>query len=491
MIDDRRQESVILSMVADARFAAGNVLGNVQVPAWILLAWRHSRLGERSQSLWVAAVLAILLLPLLAPSHASTRPEFARLGKLVVTVRVYRNDKVVARGVGVVVGRAGHVLTSAAVLDAGPRATVVAQAPGELATKILLQEDESGLGVLQVKGLQRTGLSVFMGATKPQSLVFAAIPGSRAGSAGFIRGTVVKVLTRSIGDARIRFVQHSAIITPRAYGSPLLDECGRLVALNVPDPGASTFFITRRKLKPKGSVFALSVKEITTRLGRLGIQFSQATRACVSTEEQAQKEAQQAQKEAQQAQRRTAAAAASAAEEQRRAARLRRLAVWGGSAGAALLLMTLFWWAVSARRKQRAVRLAQAQAAVAAQKAAEALQRIDDLPEPAPFDCVFTGTGDGGEPYALNLQRYALGNPAGVVIGRNPADSAFIIADPSVSREHVRLYVEDGVLHIQDLGSTNGTHVNGHRLEPEQGTPLDAGDEVSLGAVTFRVDLMS
>ena len=131
-------------------------------------------------------------------------------------------------------------------------------------------------------------------------------------------------------------------------------------------------------------------------------------------------------------------------------------------------MLVVFWWAVSARRKRRAVHLAQVQAADAVREAAEARKRIDELPKPAPFDCTLTGLGDGGAPHALNLQRDVLGASEGVIIGRNPAGSAYIVADPSVSREHARLYVEDGILYVEDLGSTNGTGLNGVSLEPER-----------------------
>jgi DNA-binding winged helix-turn-helix (wHTH) protein len=66
-------------------------------------------------------------------------------------------------------------------------------------------------------------------------------------------------------------------------------------------------------------------------------------------------------------------------------------------------------------------------------------------------------------------------------------DAAVWIDDASVSRRHARILVENGSATLEDLGSKNGTFVNG---EPVRGpTRLSDGDEVEVGraAMTFRV----
>ncbi len=58
--------------------------------------------------------------------------------------------------------------------------------------------------------------------------------------------------------------------------------------------------------------------------------------------------------------------------------------------------------------------------------------------------------------------------------------------DESVSRMHARvLRDEDGKICIKDLGSTNGTYVNGTRLRPNETAALERGDELILGSVEF------
>jgi pSer/pThr/pTyr-binding forkhead associated (FHA) protein len=54
-----------------------------------------------------------------------------------------------------------------------------------------------------------------------------------------------------------------------------------------------------------------------------------------------------------------------------------------------------------------------------------------------------------------------------------------------VSRSHAELRLLAGVLEVADLGSTNGTFVNGDRLKPHEPRPLHPGDEVCFGATKF------
>ena len=55
---------------------------------------------------------------------------------------------------------------------------------------------------------------------------------------------------------------------------------------------------------------------------------------------------------------------------------------------------------------------------------------------------------------------------------------------PSVSRQHCELVVEGETLKVRDMGSSNGTHHNGNRV---QEATLSPGDEIVVGPVTFKV----
>ena len=71
-----------------------------------------------------------------------------------------------------------------------------------------------------------------------------------------------------------------------------------------------------------------------------------------------------------------------------------------------------------------------------------------------------------------------------LVIGRDPGcDIPF--ADGSVSRRHSRVFLANDVVYIEDLGSQNGTCVNGERITTAR--QLRSGDTVSIGDAVFRL----
>lgn len=61
--------------------------------------------------------------------------------------------------------------------------------------------------------------------------------------------------------------------------------------------------------------------------------------------------------------------------------------------------------------------------------------------------------------------------------GRNPT-AWILLDDVTVSRHHAEFTVTGGRLEMRDLGSTNGTYVNGSRTDH---ATLNAGDEVIIG----------
>lgn len=73
-----------------------------------------------------------------------------------------------------------------------------------------------------------------------------------------------------------------------------------------------------------------------------------------------------------------------------------------------------------------------------------------------------------------------------LVIGREASGDGRLDGEPALSRRHARLLrAADGSLTIEDLGSLNGTHVNGRRITAS--TPLRHGDELRLGDTVIAV----
>lgn len=84
-----------------------------------------------------------------------------------------------------------------------------------------------------------------------------------------------------------------------------------------------------------------------------------------------------------------------------------------------------------------------------------------------------------------NLRQIVL--PAVAVIGR-ATDCQLKIASPLVSRRHCRVTVNRDCAWIEDLGSANGTFVNGCRLPPGEPCPLPIGAKLTIGQADFVVE---
>jgi hypothetical protein len=72
---------------------------------------------------------------------------------------------------------------------------------------------------------------------------------------------------------------------------------------------------------------------------------------------------------------------------------------------------------------------------------------------------------------------------ASVVIGRT-AECDVILYEAGVSRKHARILLENSAFFIEDLGSSNGTRVNGTTIQAK--LALKGGDSISMGPVVFN-----
>jgi hypothetical protein len=73
-----------------------------------------------------------------------------------------------------------------------------------------------------------------------------------------------------------------------------------------------------------------------------------------------------------------------------------------------------------------------------------------------------------------------------MTIGREASHAIALVNDMGVSRTHAQIVRQGDQTLIEDLGSTNGTYVNGIRISAP--TPIKPGDTLQLGASLFRVE---
>jgi DNA-binding winged helix-turn-helix (wHTH) protein len=74
------------------------------------------------------------------------------------------------------------------------------------------------------------------------------------------------------------------------------------------------------------------------------------------------------------------------------------------------------------------------------------------------------------------------------VLGRDPALDVCLDSS-SVSRRHARVHIADGVAMLEDLGSKNGTFVNGRRIETA--VRLSDRDQIGVGEVRLRFRILA
>ncbi len=91
---------------------------------------------------------------------------------------------------------------------------------------------------------------------------------------------------------------------------------------------------------------------------------------------------------------------------------------------------------------------------------------------------VTLGPQDAGKVYRLDTGECLLGRRL---------DCHICIPDQRISRRHARIRREGDGYALEDLGSCNGTFVNGRRIQGS--SKLRHGDEVEIGASRFRIDL--
>ena len=100
----------------------------------------------------------------------------------------------------------------------------------------------------------------------------------------------------------------------------------------------------------------------------------------------------------------------------------------------------------------------------------------------------FEGPDSAGRKHAFEVALDKLmTQPQGMVIGRSADQCELVVAHATVSRRHARLSLAGEALQVEDLGSTNGTAVNGMALRAGAPLALTAGAKLRLGDVELLV----
>jgi len=107
------------------------------------------------------------------------------------------------------------------------------------------------------------------------------------------------------------------------------------------------------------------------------------------------------------------------------------------------------------------------------------LNGIHDVQHPT----VYSSEPVGNKAKVFELRKRLDSVATDIFVGRAPIND-IVLADPSISRSHMRLIPIPGTNHHQlaDMFSTNGTYLNGKKIDPLEKHQVEDHDEISFGA---------
>jgi S1-C subfamily serine protease len=423
-----------------------------------------------------SVVAAVLVLVLWAGPSSAIRADqtVAAADRSVVRV-IVKAGKRTGAGSGFVVGAGGVVATNFHVVEDGERFTVLTKgsggAPKRHPATVLWTSADFDLALLSVPGLAAEAIPLAEPLPAKGSQVAAiGYPGSADVLVGDMETLAESTITQGIigrvieaswrkGGSKLKILQHAAAVNSGNSGGPLVDMCGRVIGVNTGKPLGEVEGDREdgwRVNQTDGIYFASHVGVLIAALRSQNVTARVESSDCVP------------------------ANGASVVVPEPKAPPTSPLLVAGIGAAVLIAIAALFL----ASRRVAPVR--------------DALTRLQgrsgqvaSTADAAAAATTWTFTGRDGKNRSVNwavrisdLQR------APVVIGRRTAGAQLVLEDSSVSREHARLSYSAGRVQICDLGSTNGSALDGVSLTNVPVT-LRRGQTLSLGDVLLKVDRLT
>ncbi|MGR3915003.1 MAG: FHA domain-containing protein [Gammaproteobacteria bacterium] len=412
------------------------------------------------------------------------------------------------------------------------------------AARMAAHDITTNLALLKIDGDARA-FSPYAFARNPaeaQQKVFGIKVTENLAESKAIAGALAKVRLPDSG-ARAGYYLHNALVGKLGAGGPLFNNCGEVTGVIIPQSWRLRDMFNAGK--ESAAAYAVRAEWVLGQFGAQGLMPLRAGAVCLSEQaqaaaaqsarESAEQSAAQASAAKEEAVRRAneaavaaaaaqtaldemttasaveredaerrfaeaaeAAAAAQAEREQaarradetaqtlrdvREAARAReKTYMYTGIGGAAaLLLLALLAWVLKSRAVSRARR-----EKTAMQDLLDEREQNDARIWHAPT-AFFEGADSAGQKVTLRIPGASMAADEGAVVGRNPSESDFIINHPQVSRRQFRLFIENDSLMIEDLGSTNGTIVNGQKLHAGETAAMPDNSRVQLSALILSV----
>ncbi|MEO8613135.1 MAG: FHA domain-containing protein [Chloroflexota bacterium] len=96
------------------------------------------------------------------------------------------------------------------------------------------------------------------------------------------------------------------------------------------------------------------------------------------------------------------------------------------------------------------------------------------------------------------VETFTLADEQSVIIGRSDAQTGFKpdvdlmrynARKHGVSREHACVYLRGDCVYLMDLGSNNGTYLNGQQVAANDAQPIQEGDVIRMGLLEIHIQL--
>lgn len=407
-------------------------------------------------------------------------------------------------GVGFVADKHGTIIANMDNTDDGQPIQITTADGSTWKANIIGYEEKHQLSLLKIvsNAAALSTLKPYTFARDPaqaQRLIFAIKPDPLQSQT--VTGTLSSIRQAQSTELPDYYL-HNALVGKDGVGGPLFNNCNEVVGVIVAQPDKRWF-----KADVKETAYAvptqwLAVQFNSSTSGTL-LQPKKATNPCLSVIAQKEKQAEAAKKQTEDAKKQTedakkrAEAAKKQAEVDKKAeleaakrkadeeiaavklqseaanqAKLKEYSKWAVISAAVLLPLLLLLWILRQRSTKRAN---------LAQSSLDARQQDDALIAAVP-NVFIDGKDAQGHSVAVRIPKASIAK-RGAIVGRNPKDSDFVINHPLVSRKQFRLFASGKTLMIEDLGSTNGTTVDGKRLNAGDSTTITNLSRIELGSL--------
>lgn len=441
--------------------------------------WREGGSAPRMRGGSARAILAAMMVVVLGLLTVASAAAFDLKKADPSVVRIYSKSPTGPGGVtgsGFVITAQGHVVTNYHVvkrhLNAGYGLAVV-DGNRLRPARVVWRSPGYDLAIVQAVGLRRPRAPLALEEPEKGDPVYAiGFPGvgdrlTFARNTTFTEGVVGRKFRAPWrkGLPEIRIIQHSADINKGNSGGPLFNDCGGVVGINT--QGSPSFLgrdnqgRIRAVMPASGVQFASSIRVLFPEIRRLGLDVETLSGACVITP----------------------------------------ATPWGTYWGMVVLALLAVTGIILSLRRPRVIirevsrRVSDGASQIIARRSRRAVSTAvgtERLGAHSPPRAAAGWGLDGcdGNGRALRL---ALGGAAlydadkGLTIGRGRSLCDVTLDDNSVSRRHARFVAAGGGLTIEDLDSSNGTVVNGRRLDPYEAVAIDVGAEIGLGNITLTL----